>query len=307
MLVILNIPVVKPIVNAKCDTFINFDTFFFTKPHLLCYTAFKGVDLMANEVLSNITITNIASVLRLFNPKSAGKTYRKKRDRWALALKTQGKTLYSAKGKTYTSDALHPIILPKGCEYSWKCLESGEFIIVEFDALEEYSELISFEIADNGFFISAFDKIEKCLAKENANQKLKAKHLLYGVLYDLVKTLSKEYTSKDKLKLLSPATEYMQSQYYDCDISNDQLAGLCGISTVYFRKTFESVYGASPIKFLHNLRIEKAKAILQSDYDSIGQVAESVGYNSIYHFSKMFKLYTGTNPTEYVKSVGEYH
>ena len=75
------------------------------------------------------------------------------------------------------------------------------------------------------------------------------------------------------------------------------------MSTVYFRKTFMSVYGTSPIKYLNNLRINKAKAILMSDYDSIEQVALSVGYNSIYHFSKKFKLYTGRSPTEYVKNL----
>ncbi|MBQ2704787.1 MAG: helix-turn-helix transcriptional regulator, partial [Clostridia bacterium] len=42
--------------------------------------------------------------------------------------------------------------------------------------------------------------------------------------------------------------------------------------------------------------------ILHSDYESVEQVAFSVGYNSIYHFSKMFKLYTGKSPSEYAKA-----
>ncbi|MBR4099410.1 MAG: helix-turn-helix transcriptional regulator [Clostridia bacterium] len=33
------------------------------------------------------------------------------------------------------------------------------------------------------------------------------------------------------------------------------------------------------------------------------QVATSVGYNSIYHFSKMLKHYTGQNPIEYAKKL----
>ena len=81
------------------------------------------------------------------------------------------------------------------------------------------------------------------------------------------------------------------------------LAALCGISTVYFRKTFETVFGVSPIRYLHDLRIGKAKAILSGDYDSIRQVAESTGYSSVYHFSKMFKLYTGQSPSTYAKSI----
>ena len=57
-----------------------------------------------------------------------------------------------------------------------------------------------------------------------------------------------------------------------------------------------------PKKYLHNYRIDKAKAILLSDYETIEQVAFSVGYNSIYHFSKMFKTYTGKSPSEYAKT-----
>ena len=46
---------------------------------------------------------------------------------------------------------------------------------------------------------------------------------------------------------------------------------------------------------------QKAKAILRSDFETIEQVALSVGYNSIYHFSKMFKVYSGISPLEYSK------
>lgn len=94
---------------------------------------------------------------------------------------------------------------------------------------------------------------------------------------------------------------HITEHYFDSGITNVSLSRLCGISTVYFRKMFESVYGISPIKYLHNFRIKKAKAILLSDYESVEQVALSVGYNSIYHFSKMFKEYTGKSPTEYAK------
>ena len=74
---------------------------------------------------------------------------------------------------------------------------------------------------------------------------------------------------------------------------------------MYFRKLFETVYGTSPIRYLHRLRMEKAKGMLLSDYDSIGQIAESVGYGSIYHFSKMFHSYVGISPTAFAATGGK--
>ena len=80
-----------------------------------------------------------------------------------------------------------------------------------------------------------------------------------------------------------------------------ELAELCGVSTVYFRKLFDSVYGVPPIRWLNTLRMERACAMLESDYESIGQIAESVGCTSIYHFSRSFRAHTGVSPSEYAK------
>ena len=121
-------------------------------------------------------------------------------------------------------------------------------------------------------------------------------------MLQLVRSVSKEYVSKGKQQLVQPAVDYISEHYFDPDINNDRLARLCGISTVYFRKCFEALMGVPPIRYLHDFRIQRAKDILSSDYGSISQVAGSVGYRSVYHFSKMFKTYTGLNPTEYAKT-----
>jgi len=126
---------------------------------------------------------------------------------------------------------------------------------------------------------------------------------LFSLLAALTKADSARFSHRDKRHILTPAINHMLESYADPQISNDRLAQLCGISTVYFRKTFESVYGTSPIRYLHELRIHKAKAILSGDFGSISQVAESVGYSSVYHFSKMFRLYTGVSPSAYAASV----
>jgi len=252
--------------------------------------------------VSDLAVTRVVSAHRLLNSPIGVNTFRKHRERWAVALKLGGKTIYTVNGEQVLSDGLHPVILPKGCDYSWKCVESGECMIIEFDAAQEAREIFSFEILDNSFLTTAFQKIEKSLYVSTSACQLECKHLLYGILYSLAKLNTKEYIPNDKRKILQPAVKYIIETYYSSDITNDLLAQYCGISTIYFRKIFEQVYGVSPIKYLHELRINKAKAILSSDYESIGQVAGSVGYNSIYHFSKMFRQHTGMSPTEYAKT-----
>ena len=249
-----------------------------------------------------ITVTNVIATNRLLKSPVGMTTYRYNRERWAIILKLGGKTFYSANKKKILSDALHPVILPKGSTYSWKCVEPGECIIIEFDALESGSDIYSFKISDNSYITNAFTKIEKSLNSKNGNFELECNYLLCGALIFLSKSIKTEYVSKDKKEMLQAVIDYISENYYNCNITNRFLADLCGISTVYFRQIFVKAYGISPIKYLHNFRINKAKSILKSDFESITQVAESVGYNSIYHFSKMFKDYTGKSPTEYAKA-----
>ena len=251
--------------------------------------------------VADITVTDVSSSLRIINSPVNVTVKRSNRERWAVAMKISGKTVYNCNGKEILSDKFHPVILPKGCSYSWKCTEPGVCLIIDFHALESGTEILGFTISDNTFFTSAFSKIENALNHKTNDYKIECKYHLYGIISYLLKSRSKEYVTKDKQKLLAPAIEYITQNYFDGNITNNYLSGLCGISTVYFRKTFEAIYGIPPIKFLHNFRIKIAKNMLLSDYESIEQVALSVGYNSIYHFSKMFKIYTGMSPTEYVK------
>lgn len=251
----------------------------------------------------DITVVNVVAANRFLNQAMEMPVYRKHRSRWAVALKNTGKTFYHPGEEQILSDSLHPVLLPRGSDYSWICAEEGECLLIEFDALQTYDRLVSFQVSDSSFFRNAFLKIEKCLRLATPEAGLEARYLLSGLLLQLLRSAEKEYTSKEKQNRLSPAIRYLQEHYYDPAITNDHLAGLCGISTVYFRKSFEAVYGTSPIRYLNRLRTQKAKDLLSSDYGSIAQVAQSVGYASVYHFSKMFKTYTGLSPTQYVKAL----
>ena len=253
--------------------------------------------------VSNLVVNKVYSANRLLNSPVGTTIHRYNREHWAIILKVTGKTIYTVGNKTIFSDSLHPVILPKGCTYSWKCIEPGECITIDFEADEIQDTFDSFEIKDNTTIINAFSKIEKNLSIKKSNYKLECTYYLYEILLFLLKSINKEQPHKKTNELLKPAIKYITEHYYDSNITNDSLAGLCGISNVYFRKTFENVYGIPPIKYLHNFRIKKAKSILKSDYDTIEQVALSVGYNSIYNFSKMFKLYTEVSPSQYAKSL----
>jgi len=225
-----------------------------------------------------------------------------RRNYWGIAYKRVGVTYYRQNGKQFLSDKNHLLLLPKNGQYAWECVEPGECILIDFEGEGAGNEIQSVEIGDGGEFLSAFSALERCMSPESPVAPLEAMQHLYGILVILMKAAHKKYVPKEKHRRLAPAMDAMLERYSDPGITNESLARLCGMSVVYFRKCFESVYGDSPIRYLHRLRMEKAKGMLLSDYDSISQIAESVGYGSIYHFSKMFRSYVGVSPTAFAAS-----
>ena len=253
--------------------------------------------------VSNLVVNKVFSANRLSNSPVGITTNHPNRDNWAIALKLKGKTVYTVGKEKILCDSLHPVILPKGSSYSWVCTEPGECITIEFDAQSVVETISSFEIKDNSLITNNFAKIEKSLNANKKHSRLECNCYLYDILIFLLKTVEQEHPHPKKYSDLKPAIKYITEHYSDSSITNKLLSELCGMSSVYFRRTFTCAYGTSPIKFLNNFRTEKAKAILRSDFETVEQVALSVGYNSIYHFSKMFKIYVGVSPLEYSKQV----
>lgn len=260
---------------------------------------------MDASLLNHITVTNVIGANRLLDSPQGSSIYRHNRTYWAVALKAHGKTIYTMNGREILSDADHPVLLPKGASYHWKCVEPGECLIIEFDAEGPTGEIESFHTPENNFIPPIFGKIEHNLSLQPPDCQLECRYQLYKLLRALSRSARREYIPSGKQQLLQPALDYIAKNYSNPHITNDLLAELCGISTVYFRKTFEKVYSVPAMRYLQNLRIAKAKALLSSDFESISQVAESIGYASIYHFSKTFRQHTGMSPSQYARNFGE--
>ena len=56
-----------------------------------------------------------------------------------------------------------------------------------------------------------------------------------------------------------------------------------------------------PINYLIHVRLEKAKEMLEDGRESIRTIANLVGYDDVYHFSKLFKKHFGVSPMYYRK------
>ena len=92
--------------------------------------------------------------------------------------------------------------------------------------------------------------------------------------------------------------DYMRENYHE-KFTLDGLASKANLSPNYFAKKFKERLGQPPLKYVNNLKIERAKFLLEHTDNSIGEIMDEVGFLDSAHFSKIFKLTTGYSPTKF--------
>lgn len=99
------------------------------------------------------------------------------------------------------------------------------------------------------------------------------------------------------------AKTYIQ-EHYSNDISLDEVSREVNISPYYFSKLFKEEAGENFIEYLTNVRIGKAKEMLENPVLSIKEVSILSGYADPNYFSRIFKKQTDMTPSEYKARYG---
>ena len=68
-------------------------------------------------------------------------------------------------------------------------------------------------------------------------------------------------------------------------------------------RIFKKSYGVTPYQYLLDLKISKAKSILESGSASIKEISEQLAFANPYHFSEVFKQKVGLSPLQYRKKM----
>ena len=82
-------------------------------------------------------------------------------------------------------------------------------------------------------------------------------------------------------------------------LSIDQLAVLAGRSLSSFRRDFLAIYNMPPSQWIRQKRLEKAQELLLSTTMTVTDICYTTGFESIAHFSRLFKSQVGYSPSEF--------
>lgn len=79
----------------------------------------------------------------------------------------------------------------------------------------------------------------------------------------------------------------------------EELAGGAGLSRTGLAERFRQAMGDTPLSYLRTVRMQKAVRILSETEKNLEQVAQEVGYQDAFSFSKVFKRTVGVAPREF--------
>ena len=112
------------------------------------------------------------------------------------------------------------------------------------------------------------------------------------------KIRQEEITSLDE-KLVQNATNYVEKNLANSDISVETMSSELGMSRVQLYKKLVAITGMTPSEFIRLIRLKHAEQLLRQSQLSVSEVAYRVGFNSPRYFSKYFIDMYGLTPSQY--------
>jgi len=92
--------------------------------------------------------------------------------------------------------------------------------------------------------------------------------------------------------------EFIEKNYFS-NISLEDMAAAACSSKYHFCRNFKKITGYGPYEYLVKYRINKAKSLLKETDIPVGEIAESVGFESTSNFIQTFKKLEGLTPLKY--------
>lgn len=250
-------------------------------------------------MFDNIENLKILSSLHQYNkPRSEVKN----RKTHSFFFRIQGCVRSEFADESLVSKPGEVFFVPKGATYNSIVLtDAAVYTAIHFDAdFAEQPKPMVFSLEDfpeGEIMANSFSDMWNLGSQAD-------RYICLSLLYRLLSylsTIEHAQSVEDKQRrLIKPAVDYLNRHIYDGALTVDKLHRLCGISGTYFRKIFYTQFGTTPQSYILSKRLSHAKALLVSgDFNTIAEVALSVGFADPLYFSKAFRKMYGVSPSSF--------
>ena len=116
-----------------------------------------------------------------------------------------------------------------------------------------------------------------------------------AVFYELLLLIKQKNQYPDTADKIA---DFIQNEFLN-DISLDRLCHEFHFSKNHIINIFRNKYGVTPVKYINELKLNRAEYLLEVTSDAAEAVAHNCGFNDYSHFYKLFCVKNGISPIEW--------
>lgn len=224
-----------------------------------------------------------------------------------IIIPLKGIARFSLNGVPYHIDTNTIVHAGAGMDIEIKTFEEDwTYVVIHYQVIHVEEEFKSF--IDKHFSIE-IDNMDEVLAiiqqllLKNMNpdyfSQFELKVLFMNLLQSIlngVRNSQYNFTLQQVTKIL----DYFHT-HYDEEVLISEVADMFNVDRRRIAYLFEKITGLTPIQYLTRYRISKAKELLTISELTVSEVAEAVGYQDSFYFSRVFKNSTKMSPSQYRK------
>ncbi|BBI30970.1 ABC transporter substrate-binding protein [Cohnella abietis] len=175
---------------------------------------------------------------------------------------------------------------------------SGPSMCSQVDRLLPYAHPYVFQARYPIFLTSLLEQMHQLWTTGEELDKLQVTGLFYQFVHEQFRQLQIAGDEIAEPDLATQIAQYIRKHYRQT-ISMETMANLFHYSTHYLSRVFKRKFGCSPIEYVLQTRINRAKSLLTESDTPIREVAEGVGYTDMYYFNRLFKKLVGETPAQF--------
>ncbi|MDP5081766.1 MAG: ATP-binding protein [Winogradskyella sp.] len=152
------------------------------------------------------------------------------------------------------------------------------------------------ELGADAYMVKPFDMR---LLRLRLSQLITSRQLIFNKYFSLITDIPENIktTSLDK-EFIEKVLNYINDNIDNPDLNVETLASQLNLSRSQFYRKIKALTKQTANEFLRNIRLQKAKQIIEKGNTNISEVCYKVGFSSPSYFSKCFKNYFGLLPSE---------
>lgn len=195
--------------------------------------------------------------------------------------------------KKLALDNEHLFFLPPDCKHTFRANKSNEFLVLDIsnNMLNKY-DMEKMVGGREFLFDDKWNAIRYLLLNEADNKKSSsAINDLFLYCYHFIA----DGSIPDSIKYIN--------EHFTEDIDLKKLAAIEHYNISYYSEWFKNKMNVSPVEYIQNLRVKKAKELLLNTNLTILQISQMVGYEHNSSFTRVFKYLEKTSPTGFRRKI----